>query len=241
MKIGVNRFLWLCSAACNPCEEALSMFSGQSRNFPELISEQHWERHSTQAAPKSRTRAPGLRNPTECICTLHTPWLRPGSAQDISQHLYKAGFSISQSAFQRAHLAAPRRKQQFLALVHVFCIPWHHALLSLPKSSLYCTDHQNRAPASLWGTGRTSSPKSFPLAKSCSVFHLLCCALSHSHPLLNNSFQIIPKLPLFYSACKDLLFARGCNYSVTSQQNNHFSFYSQWVFNSLTTWKICIS
>lgn len=116
MKIGVNRFLWLCSAACNPCEEALSMFSGQSRNFPELISEQHWERHSTQAAPKSRTRAPGLRNPTECICTLHTPWLRPGSAQDISQHLYKAGFSISQSAFQRAHLATPRREQQFLAL-----------------------------------------------------------------------------------------------------------------------------
>lgn len=122
--------------------------------------------------------------------------------------------------------------------VHVFCIPWHHALLSLPKSRLCSTDHQNRAPASLWGTGLTSSPKSFPLAKSRSVFHLLCCTLSHSHPLLKNSFQIILKLLLFYPACKDLFFAQGCNYSVTSQQNNPFSLYSQWVFNSLTTWKL---
>lgn len=106
--------------------------------------------------------------------------------------------------------------------VHVLCIPWHHALLSLPKSSLYCTDHQNRAPASPGGTGLTSSPKSFPLAKSCSVFHLLCYTLSHSHPLLKNSFQIIPKLLRFHPACKELLFAQGCNYSVTSQQNNPF-------------------
>lgn len=92
------------------------MFSGQNRNFPELISEKHWEMYSTQAAPKSRTWAPGLRNPTERICTRHIPWLRPGSVQDISQHLYKDGFSIFPSAFQRAHLAALRREQQFLAL-----------------------------------------------------------------------------------------------------------------------------
>lgn len=208
------------------------MFSGQNRNFPELVSEKHWERHFTQAAPKSRSCAPGVRNPTECVCTLHIPW---GWGQ--AQHrTFLSIFPKMVFPFSSAHIWQRRGANSSSWLcVHVLCIPWHHALLSLPKSSLYCTDHQNRAPASLWGTGRTSSPKSFPLAKSCSVFHLLCCALSHSHPLLNNSFQIIPKLPLFHPACKDLLFAQSCNYSVTSQQNNHFSFYSQRVFNSLTT------
>lgn len=122
--------------------------------------------------------------------------------------------------------------------VHVLCIPWHHALLSLPKSSLYCTDHQNRAPASLGGTGLTSSPKVFPLQNLVQCF-ICCAALSPTHTHYSKTvFKSF--LNCFYSILPVKSFS--LHKAVTTQsllsRTTLFSFYLQWVFNSLTTWKL---
>lgn len=108
------------------------------------------------------------------------------------------------------------------------------------QSSVSTAQTTRTEPQNLHGEkGLASNTKGCPLAKPYLMLCLLYCVLSYSYlfyfPSIQKKFQIIPKLLILYPACRHVLFAEGHNFS---EHNMPFSFYSMWVFNSSSTWKL---